>query len=299
MDDTILADNGAAGGPSDLIGGFTSLGHNLVGNTTGGSGFAASDLLNVNPQLGPLQNNGGPTQTMALLPGSPALNAGDPTQLGMSDQRGVVRAGGVNIGAYQASASALLLSAPASVTAGVPFAITVQAVDPFGQTAVGYAGTAHFMASNGAMATYTFTATDAGQHAFSNLVLRRAQTLTVTGTDTANASIMGSTTFTITPAAASQFLLTASSSVPAGAAFRLTVTALDAYGNVVTGYTGTVHFSSTDASAQLPADYTFTAADAGVSAFPGLVLGTRGNQTITVTDTLDSSLTGSVAVEVL
>jgi hypothetical protein len=48
---------------------------------------------------------------MALLPGSPALNAGDPNQLGTADQRGVLRTGGVNIGAYQASASAFVLTA--------------------------------------------------------------------------------------------------------------------------------------------------------------------------------------------
>jgi hypothetical protein len=66
-----------------------------IGNTEGGSGFADTDLLNVNPLLGPLQDNGGPTKTMALLAGSPALNAGDPAQLGVADQRGVVRNGGV------------------------------------------------------------------------------------------------------------------------------------------------------------------------------------------------------------
>jgi hypothetical protein len=79
-------------------------------------GTAASPI---DPRLGPLQDNGGPTQTMALLSGSPALNAGDPTQRGATDQRGVVRAGGVNIGAYQDSGSALILIDPATGTASV------------------------------------------------------------------------------------------------------------------------------------------------------------------------------------
>jgi hypothetical protein len=57
------------------------------------------------------------------------------------DQRGVIRSGGVNIGAYQASATAFLLDAPATVTAGVVF---VAAVDPIGQLAVGYNGTVTF-----------------------------------------------------------------------------------------------------------------------------------------------------------
>jgi hypothetical protein len=49
------------------------------------------DLLDVDPLLGPLQDNGGPTVTHALLAGSAALNAGDSTQLGVADQRGVAR----------------------------------------------------------------------------------------------------------------------------------------------------------------------------------------------------------------
>ena len=49
----------------------------------------------------------------------------------------------------------------------------------------------------------------------------------------------------------------------------------------------------------LPANYTFTAADAGVHTFTGLVLHKRGTQKITLTDTLNSSLTGSVFENVL
>ena len=74
---TIIAGNTAGLGP-DFLGTLTSQGYNLIGNTTnttisGGS----NDILNMNPMLGPLQNNGGPTQTMRPLPGSPAINAGN------------------------------------------------------------------------------------------------------------------------------------------------------------------------------------------------------------------------------
>jgi len=68
---------------------------------------------------------------------------------------------------------------------------------------------------------------------------------------------------------------------------------------VVTGYTGTIHFKSTDGRATLPADYTFTAADKGAHTFSGLILRRKGNQTITVTDTLNSTLFASVIVDVL
>jgi hypothetical protein len=84
---TIIAGNTAPTDP-DLGGDLGSLGHNLIGNTQGGSGFDPTDLLNINPLLGPLQDNGGPTQTMALLPGSPAIDAGDNTDAPDWDQRG-------------------------------------------------------------------------------------------------------------------------------------------------------------------------------------------------------------------
>jgi hypothetical protein len=215
----------------------------------------------------------------------------------VADQPGVVRSGGVNIGAYQASANALAFTAPVSISAGAPFAITVMAVDRFNQTAVGYTGTVHFTASNGAMANYTFRATDGGQHAFGNLVLRQAGTYTVAGADTANPLISGSTTFTVTPAAADHIAFTVSSTSTAGVAtagvpFAITVTVQDAYGNTVTDYTGTVHFTLTGvASAQ--ADYTFTASDQGSHTFSGLVLSQAGDYTLTGTDSADPTVSGS------
>jgi hypothetical protein len=231
---TIVAGNTAPTAP-DLAGDLGSQGYNLIGNSQGGSGFVATDLLDVDPGLGPLQDNGGPTQTMALLAGSPALNAGDPAQLGVADQRGVVRRGGVNIGAYQASAAALVFLGPGTAIAGQPFALTVGAVDPFGRSAVSYRGTVHFAASTGATVDYTFTAADQGQRTFSGLVLRRAGTMGITGTDLGNPAVSGSTSFTIAPAAADHLLFLQQ---PTATAAGRTITpavlvgVVDAYGNV-------------------------------------------------------------------
>jgi hypothetical protein len=86
--------------------------------------------------------------------------------------------------------------------------------------------------------------------------------------------------------------------VTAGARFSLTVTVVDAYGNVATGYRGTLAFSSSDPTADLPNNYTFKASDQGVHTFTRLRLRRRGTQTITVTDTLTSSLTASVVIDV-
>jgi hypothetical protein len=191
LTNTIVAGN-TAGADPDIDGAITSQGHNLIGNSQDASGFVDTDFVGtavnpLDPLLGPLQDNGGPTQTMALLPGSPALNAGDPAQLGTADQRGVVRSGGVNVGAYQASASAFVLTALDTVQAGVPFDVTVQAVDVFGQVALGYTGTVTFSTTDtdpGVVLPddYTFTAADQGTHTFTGgvtLVTPGNQTLTV------------------------------------------------------------------------------------------------------------------------
>src|SRR5262249_59518062 len=73
--DTIMAGNTAPSAP-ELWGDLGSLGHNLIGNTSGGSGYHPTDLLNVNPLLGPLQDNGGPPPPPAPLPRPPALAPG-------------------------------------------------------------------------------------------------------------------------------------------------------------------------------------------------------------------------------
>jgi hypothetical protein len=75
----------------------------------------------------------------------------------------------------------------------------------------------------------------------------------------------------------------------------VTVTAYDAYGNVATGYLGTVTFSSTDQAAGLPGDYTFQPGDQG-SQSVRVTLMTPGTQRVTVTDTDNPSLTGDLTV---
>jgi hypothetical protein len=211
---TIVAGN-SGGSSADVSGVVVSLGYNLIRDGTGGSGYADTDLVGtpdnpIDPMLGPLQDNGGPTWTQALLPGSLALNNGDPSELGNLDQRGVVRTGGANIGAYQASASAFVLTAPDTVTSGLPFDISVTAVDIFGQTAVGYSGIVTFSTSDAdpgvvLPADYTFTAADGGSHTFTNtglgeitLITPGDQTMTVT--DTADNTITGSVMVTVDPA---------------------------------------------------------------------------------------------------
>ena len=70
---------------SDCQGTIKSAGYNLSSDDSCGF-HGTGDLINTDPMLGPLQNNGGLTDTMALLPGSPAIDAGNPN--GCIDQNG-------------------------------------------------------------------------------------------------------------------------------------------------------------------------------------------------------------------
>jgi hypothetical protein len=141
-------------------------------------------------------------------------------------------------------------------------------------------------------------AADAGVHTFS-ATLKTAGTQSITATDTTKSTITGTDAGIAVNPAASRFIITAPSSVTAGTPFSLTVTVEDTYGNVITGYIGAIHFSSTDSTATLPNNYTFTAADKGVHTFTGFVLRKKGYQTIKITDTLNSSLTASVIIDEL
>lgn len=95
------------------------------------------------------------------------------------------------------------------------------------------------------------------------------------------------------------FVLTLPANVGASDAVDATLTAYGPNYTVATGYTGTVHFTSTDGAATLPVDYTFTGADAGTHTFPaGFILRTAGSQIVTVTDVANATITGSVGVAV-
>ena len=108
LNNTVVANNTAPTGP-DCVNSPVSQGHNLIGNDFGCSFTpAVGDLVGntstpIDAVLGPLQDNGGPTFTHALLSGSPAINAGDNAACPTTDQRGYVRPVGVtcHIGAYE------------------------------------------------------------------------------------------------------------------------------------------------------------------------------------------------------
>ena len=190
------------------------------------------------------------------------------------------------------------------LTAGQVIPLNVRAHDQFGNTVDNYNGTVHLTSTDSQAnlpSDYTFTPSDSGSHTF-NVDLR---TTTPNGVawaisivDTADPTTM--TTFTgfeITNAAAARFVLNASSGIIAGTPFKLKVSVLDAYGNRVKNYFGTIHFTNTAGLFGLPTDYTFDSNDVGDHSFT-ITLTTEGSQTVTVADFSDATLANSVAINV-
>ncbi len=203
--------------------------------------------------------------------------------------------------ATSALASQLNVSASTAVTAGSPFNVTVTAENSLGNVATGYMGTVNFSSSDsqaGLPASYTFVAADDGKHTFS-VTLKTAGKQYVNVADTSTSAISGSLAGIIVQAAGAQSIAVTGfpATLTAGGANNFTVTAMDPYGNVANGYTGTVAFTSSDSQAGLPATYTFVAADNGKHTF-SVTLKTPGTQTISVTDTVMSSIEGSASTTV-
>jgi hypothetical protein len=304
---SIIASN-TAGAGADAAGTFRSADHNLVGQGTGSSGWGATDLTGtaaapLDAHFGDFASAGGPTRTLALLGDSPAVGNGDPAGP-TTDQRGVTRSRTApTIGAVEVVQPSSLqvslsrdLSLATSARLGTALGIVVTARDAGGLVLTTFIGTVHFTSSDPSAILppdYTFTPADAGSHFFSagaTFQTAGTQTLTVTG-----AGISGTTSVIIFTQPGSILVTPAFSNVPAGTPFTVTVSALDDSGNVLTGYDGTVHFTSSDPSATLPADYTFTSQDRGTHTFSDSTLLTPGDQTISVTG---DGVTGTATVTV-
>ena len=307
----IALNTSGTGTPDDIAGTVSSASaYNLIG--TGGSGGLVNGTNGnqvgvADPGLDPngLQNNGGPTQTIALLANSPAIDAGsialavDPTT-GLpltTDQRGTgfprIVDNAVDIGAYEFQATTSLVvttQPPASVTAGSTFGLTVTAEDSSGNVDTSFNGTVTVaLAVNpggGTLGgTLSVTATN-GVATFSDLTLNKTgtgYTLVLTGS-----GLGGSTTaaINVTPAAATQLVVSSQppTIVAPGSAFGLVVAARDPFGNLDTNFGGSVAVSLlyNPVGATLGGTLSVTAQN-GVATFTGLTLNEPGiGYTLTV-----------------
>jgi hypothetical protein len=292
---SILAGNTDLGSQApDCAGTLITGGHNLIQSTTGCtlSGTASGDITGTSALLGPLQDNGGATWTQALLPGSPAIDAGSPALPGSggaaceaADQRGVSRPQGnaCDIGAFEAVGLSATITAQLSSSAysallsagSVPITVTLS-------QAAGVTVTAQYTTSDGtALAgqdyvasggTLTFTPgltqttfavallpnpPGAPDKSFTVAII--SPTVAVLGTPaTATVTLHDDTPPPTLALASSQFTVTESSGTAS-----LTATL-----SVASAITVTAHYATSDGTALAGSDY--TSASGTLTFTPGL-----------------------------
>ena len=181
-----------------------------------------------------------------------------------------------------------VVASPSVITAGGAVSVTVTAFDALNQIVPSYTGTAHFTSSDGHAVLPANSTLTNGVKTF-NVTMRTSGSQTVTATDTVKASITGTNTITVAPAAPARFRINLRGNPKARTPYQFSVQATDIYGNGTPGYTGTVHFASTDGAATLPADATLS----GGIGFFAATFRTAGAQTMTLTDTVISTIKGT------
>ena len=244
--------------------------------------FTSTDATAVLPANATLTNGTGTFSATLKTPGSQTITATDTIAAPVTGTSNAIVVS-------PAAATHFLVSAPANATAGTAFSFTVTAQDPFNNTVPGYAGTVHFTGTDGAALLPANATLTNGVGSFS-ATLVTSGTQTLTATDTVSASITGvSNNIAVGAGAATHFSVVAPASAVAGTAFNYSVTAQDAFSNTATGYAGTVHFTSSDGAAVLPANATLTN---GVGTFSA-TLKTAGSRTLTATDTVSASINGT------
>jgi ELWxxDGT repeat protein len=179
---------------------------------------------------------------------------------------------------------------PTNPTAGTSYSFTVTALNADGTTDSGYTGSVHFTSSDPEAVLPGDATLTNGVGQFS-AILETAGTQSITAADTQTPTDNGAETgIQVSPAAASKLIVGGfRSPISVGEPGAFTVTAEDQYGNVVTNFSDTLHFTSSDPQAVLPPDSTLTD---GTGQFNATLESAR-SQSITATDKQKPSITGS------
>jgi hypothetical protein len=319
---------GTGGGINNNSGGTLNIANSIIANSITGGDYAGGGTIGTNsnnlvedgtlpgtseitgdPNLGPLQNNGGPTFTMALGAGSAAIGAGNATisnapPIKGKDQRGVTRSSTApSIGAYEEiSATQAILTTPAAGSASGS-AFTTQPVitfkDAFGNTLTNSTASVTMTVSSGAttLGTTTLNAV-AGIATFTNVGISGTAGTTYTLTFTSG-SLTATQTITITPTFGTPTqatLTTPALGSASGSAFTTqpVITIKDAAGNIVTNSTASV--TMTVSSGATTVGTTTINAVAGIATFTNVgISGIAGTPyTLTFTSTGLTSATQSI-----
>src|SRR5208337_3226645 len=277
---------GASGGVAGTVESVTVTAEDAYGNrTTGYAGtvrFTSSDPRASLPANSTLTLGTGTFSVTLVKSGSQSITVTDTVASSLTgSETGIAIAAG--------DAAQFPLTGLAPHVAGVTQHLTVKAEDFYGNVATSYPGTIHFTSSDpNAILPPDSTLTN-GVGTF-DVILNTIRTQTVTVSDNTVDGPTGSETgILVTLGPVSQFAVTGLTPDPAGTSQSMIVKAEDAGGNLITGYSGTVHFTSSDSQAVLPADSTLTN---GVGSFT-VTLKTAGTQSVTATDTVTTSIAGT------
>jgi hypothetical protein len=200
-------------------------------------------------------------------------------------------------GSPAAPAVSLRVVVTSTAMAGQPLSVVVTARDATGKIVTGYTGTVTLTSGDSQAvlpAAYAYTKKSAGTHTFS-VKLMSAGSQTIGAADAGQLSGSGSVTVSLGSVAG--FGFTGLSPARSGAGQFFNVSAVNSYGVLVPGYVGTVHFTSSDPAAILPADLTFSSDD-GSTVQQYLTMKAAGTKTVTARDTVNAKITGTAKVTV-
>ena len=255
------------------------------GNTAKGYGgtvvFACSDATATVQVNSTLSDGTGTFSATLTTVGNQTLTATDETVSSITGHSGAITVSA-------AAATHFAVVAPSSTTAGSGFAFTVTALDPFNNTATGYASSI-VLSSSDIGATVPVNTTNSNGIGTFSATLTTAGKQTLIATDATTISITGqSGPITVDAAAATHFAVAAPGTGSAGSGFSITVTALDRFNNTATGYAGSVVLTSTDAGATVPPSSTL---GSGTATFRQ-PLTTAGSQTLIANDATSFTISG-------
>ena len=262
---------------------------NLVSSYTGTVHLTSTDAQFVSPANAGLTNGTGSFQVTLKTAFAQTITATDTVTPSIT--------GGAALSVNSGPATRLTVSAPAAATAGLAFNFTVTPFDAYGNVANTYTGMVKFSSNDPQAVLPANTPFANGSQGFSATLTKIQATTTIGAADVTTASINGmSSVISVVSNAVTHLAVGSPSAATARATFNFTVSALDGANNVSTGYSGPVHFTSSDPQAVFatnPATLT-----SGTGQFKA-TLENPGSQSITATDAVTSSLTitsGSITV---
>jgi hypothetical protein len=257
-----------------------------VSNYAGTVHLTSTDPQAVLAKDSTLTNGSGTFSVTLKTAGGQSITATDTTSSSIT--------GMASLTVNAAVATQLSLSTPAAVTTGIAVSVTATAADAYNNVATNYSGIVHFTSSDAQATLPANSQLTSGAGNFS-VTLKTIGSQTIAATDTATASLTTTSSPINVVSNAATHLSVSSGSAGTRAPFTFTVSALDAANNVSAGYSGTVHFTSSDAQAVLPANSALTA---GNSSSLTATFETAGTQTLAATDTTNAALNGTSSISV-